>query len=522
MPPSSMPGSKRSLTPRFDPGHGKSHPAILPPLREGFAIPPKASRSPVPAGQVKRGPCGVNPLPYGRGSASEALAHMGDPALCRSALWEDVSAATTKGPNASRIKLWADLARKGGFHDPFLLEPDMIFKVMGALKLAGFRSAQLYMDTAKAQHIAAGHSWTAQLQQCYRAAVRSCNRHIGNPKQAAPLPLAKLAQFQVVEPVARGGPKWPGRSTILAAWWLLREIEASHAQRQHVDIDAAGLKVNWRLPSSKTDWKALGAVRSHTCSCEFTSMEWCPYHCMISQLKDIGTDPEAPLFPDGEGRPPTKSGWADTFQWLGEQLGLDINHPNGARRFTGHTARATGAVHLASTQIELWRVQLFGRWGSEVFLHYIRDAPVCQLDKLALETSVHLSLNTARAQLQDLLRRNTNEPNLRIACPSQDMLQDCEAAAGEIVPPKLSDPAILNKNSNKTHRALVYGDDFHPKEWKTRCAWHFGQRHTDYEVVPLPENDQRCCLKCFPEFRDQKPNNSKSDSESSDSSSSSS
>ena len=186
------------------------------------------------------------------------MAHMADPANCLAVLKKDISASTTVGPTASRRKLWADLAIKAGALDPFELDPPLMFKVMGALKLAGFRSAQLYMDAAKAAHIAAGHPWHAQLQQAYRAAVRSCNRGMGTPKQAAPLPLPRLGQFSQQDPVAKGGPSWPGRSTILASWWLLREIEASNALVEHVEVDAAAKRISWRLPSSKTDWKALG------------------------------------------------------------------------------------------------------------------------------------------------------------------------------------------------------------------------------------------------------------------------
>lgn len=41
----------------------------------------------------------------------------------------------------------------------------------------------------------------------------------------------------------------------------------------------------------------------------------------------------------------------------------------GLRKFRGHTARATGAAHLAHTQIELWCIQLFGCWGSDCFVY---------------------------------------------------------------------------------------------------------------------------------------------------------
>ena len=127
----------------------------LAPLREGFAI-SRGSRplSVIPEGGIQET---SGPKPYGRGSAAVALAHMADPASCSQALRVDISAATTKGPTASRKQLWEDLATKAGFEDPFYLEPELIYQVMGALKLAGFRSAQLYLDTAKSQHVAAGH-----------------------------------------------------------------------------------------------------------------------------------------------------------------------------------------------------------------------------------------------------------------------------------------------------------------------------------------------------------------------------
>lgn len=443
-----MPGSKRSLAQRFDPNPRRAAPCGLAPLREGFAI-PRGRGLPSLGNQREPEPVGGGLRPYSRGASGEAIAHMANPERCLKALKADISASTTVGPTASRRKLWSELAGKAGYIDPFSLEPDLIFKVMGALKLAGFRSAQLYLDAAKSQHIALGHQWTAQLQQAYRSSVRSCARHIGAPKQASPLPLLQLAAFKEKEPIAKGGPLWPGRSTILASWWLLREIEASHATVDHILVEEELKRISWRLPCSKTDWKALGAVRQHSCSCEFAAPGICPYHCMVDHLKDIGGGRGDTLFPSEGGAPATKQGWADTFQELAVRLNLDPLHANGARRFTGHSARATGAVHLASTQVELWRVQLFGRWGSEVFLHYIRDAPVCQLDKLALETSVHLSLESAKKQLQDLLRKKERDLKSVVACPTPDMMVDCEAAALHIDPPRQSDLAVRNLNGGK-------------------------------------------------------------------------
>ena len=118
-------------------------------------------------------------------------------------------------------------------------------------------------------HIAAGHPWTQQLQQGTRAAIRSCKRSRGPPRQAAGLPMTRLHELDGRMPLAEGGAIWPSRSRALCCWWLLREIEASRAKRSHIVVNTEEMKITWLLPSSKADQAALGAERSHTCCCEF-------------------------------------------------------------------------------------------------------------------------------------------------------------------------------------------------------------------------------------------------------------
>jgi hypothetical protein len=90
----------------------------------------------------------------------------------------------------------------------------------------------------------------------------------------------------------------PGRSALLAAWWLLREIEALQARRKHSVIDFQQKKVTWRLPSSKADWKALGAERARKCCCAFSTRDLCPFHAMVEHLSNLAEDPEAPCLPN--------------------------------------------------------------------------------------------------------------------------------------------------------------------------------------------------------------------------------
>ena len=119
---------------------------------------------------------------------------------------------------------------------------------MGAFKAANYRSAEQYLEVAKAIHIARGGEWTAQLAQARRLAIRSCKRHLGSPKQAGGLVLLELGKLvHLAEPLAEEGPTW----TLLISWWLLREIEASNTRRSHISINTQDTKVTWRLPSSR-------------------------------------------------------------------------------------------------------------------------------------------------------------------------------------------------------------------------------------------------------------------------------
>ena len=122
-----------------------------------------------------------------------------------------------------------------------------------------------------------------------------------------------------------------------------------------------------------------------------------------SSFPSLGED--APVFPSVSGSPPSKQGFADTYQWAGKQLGVPVVGPTGLRLFTGHSGRATGAQCLAGLGVALWRIQLFGRWGSDAFVLYARDAPLSNLHRLAEETSLSASMASAKSELATLLKQ---------------------------------------------------------------------------------------------------------------------
>ena len=223
-----------------------------------------------------------------------------------------------------------------------------------------------------------GLPWTSQLQLAAKQSKRACQRGRGPAKRAQPLPLDEVADLQnTPEAMCEGGPSFPIRSTIISSWWLLREIEASSAMIKHITLDHDKKLARWHLPSSKADWKALGATRTHACHCN-TGGEatLCPFHLVQAQVQHQAERNIQTVFSATGGVPTSKVGWASTFEFIATLLGKDTTGPTGLKLFTGHSARASGAIHLARSHVELWKIQLFGRWGSEVFKVYLRESPL--------------------------------------------------------------------------------------------------------------------------------------------------
>ena len=68
------------------------------------------------------------------------------------------------------------------------------------------------------------------------------------------------------------------------------------------------------------------------------------------------------------GFPPcfvSKQAAIGSFEQVATLLELPLKSHNGARRYTGHCMRVTGAVFLAKSGVDVWRIMALGRWGSD-------------------------------------------------------------------------------------------------------------------------------------------------------------
>ena len=182
-------------------------------------------------------------------------------------------------------------------------------------------------------------------------------------------------------------------------------------------------------------------------------------------------------------------------------------------------------MYLAQTQIDLWRIQLFGSWGSKCFKLYIREAPLQQLHSLAKEASLTSSLASARAELAAILKEAQQHNPAKAEAPLRlqpvDCLADCEAAI-DIVP-VMKQPAcvsfVISRSAyGKMHEVACSGPTRPHYLWCTHCNWYFAWGPADYELSSTADPDKPQCSTCFKlrrqKLRDESSSSSSSSSES--------
>ena len=235
--------------------------------------------------------------PTRRGSKDLALAAASDPRRFRDACADyerDKDARGVQAARSSYLNTWSELhaAYFAALEDSSGVVPD-VFPLTTAsvdgratlLKAGRYRACEEYMAKAKDEHIALGWPWTDLLARAQRRATRSVTRGIGPAKQAGALDLPALPRLELsFEPIVPGGPMGPGCLVAAGSFFMLREVEAALAMRQHITFDTERLEVTWLLPCTKTDPRALGRHCTRGCVCgrsDIAEPGLCPYHILL-------------------------------------------------------------------------------------------------------------------------------------------------------------------------------------------------------------------------------------------------
>ena len=140
---------------------------------------------------------------------------------------------------------------------------------------------------------------------------------------------------------------------------------------RYLTLDAERMEVSITLPVSKNDPLGSGAVRTLGCLCS-VSPGICPFHVASEHVEfvrgqhwDVATE-ELTLFPTVDGMVCSKQSVVDTIKGFVIDMKMPVLGPSGEELYGGHSFRTGGAVFLASIGLDVQRIQLLGRWFSNV------------------------------------------------------------------------------------------------------------------------------------------------------------
>ena len=326
-------------------------------------------------------------------------------------------AETTAQSREAQLRLWDQLSACAGFTQ-LQLTAEHVVVVAAILKSAGYRSAFAYVSVAKHRHIDSAFPWTEQLVQTYRNVKRACLRDIGPPSRAAPFLLdfcQKLPESS--QPLIEKGPVAPRALCVVSVWWLLREIEASHAKLADISF-IEPRTVRFTLPKSKVDLQSKGTFRDLVCVCghcpdspALLPKSLCPVCTVNSHVEwlksNFGTS-QVPLFPDIEGFMVSKNSMVSTIASAAQVAGEHAKTRSGTNRWGGHAWRRGGVHFLAQSGVPVLEIQMHARHSSTAILAYLEGAHVSSLSNMFAKA---LSPNT-----HNLLAKNTCTPTTPATC----------------------------------------------------------------------------------------------------------
>ena len=419
---------------------------------------------------------------------------------------------------------------------PFPPTRDTLVALGATLKAGNYASAENYLVHYRVRCERAGFSYTPTLTRLHIDIVRSCKRGLGGPTKALALPLLRLGELDAEDddPWVQGGPVGPACAIIAGAWFLTREVELATSRACLTTLERShdgSAVVRWSLPASKTDCEARGVARSHGCNCDGSPGASCPYHAVERQLdrlrrlfperwSDEGPHADLPLFPTADGEAVAKERMVATILAAAKKLQVPLTSADRSARVSGHSLRVTGAQGLARAGVDVWAIQLLGRWGSSAVLEYIREVP--------LELSSSWAARAAKmVTLDDKLKSRTlapstassSSPSFRASGPSSSSVAPPALGLGVSVPAledamveaenalivestPLSACKFLSSDSGKWHRLSGSGLAGVSSGWSAACGWRFaGALASLAEELPPNLCHKWFCAKCFPEHR---------------------
>ena len=445
-------------------------------------------------------------------------------------LHEDMYAASGRNSRDSIWTTWCTIAQAWRIA-PLPLTAELVTKMCASFKKGQYRSPQQYVSRARLEHVrTTRRSPSPAAKLAIKDCLRSARRGIGPAalKDAIRFEdIGRSAQYLKVghKPSApEGAAIDPVALTVLGTWWFTRGIELSAAKTSHVRIMPSNMTAAWSLPASKTDIEAHGEERIHGCCCAEGHQEpLCPYHVMVQYLEVLkgrfGEDAlqaerELPLFPCTQGRPLSKAAVRNAVRETIAATGAPLTRrgPDGKEkdRFGEHVMRVMAAQFLARRRVDLYRIQLLARWGSDAVLRYVQDAPLAVQEEISSEVMLSPTLRDVTASVTELRPTAKGTENLAelVAAQCSTQLQHVYGLVRELVRRMEAKEApeaagkqdcVRNDKSGAIHRILVGSVEVPSQQWATYCPWKFGQAPHAVRCG-WPGQKDAVCSTCFPDI----------------------
>ena len=443
----------------------------------------------------------------------------------RAALSELEKNFYSKGSDSQRSSAWATWTdfHAGWFKDEcFLpLTAVIIYAVAAMFRKGGYRSFKNYLDIAMGRHIDAGYVVTDELERAGRKAERAVKRGMGPSAQAGTFDVAALALASADRtPNTRKGPQFPRHAMIAGSFFLTREVELSAAKMGDFTVDESAYTVKWHLPASKTDIAAEGVFRTWGCvgGKSMCDTPICPYHAIkevIDHYKELNVyDPTLPMFGTAEFKTVSKKAMVASFKiTVGQALGADSAV---ICTIKGHTLRVAGSQQLAKRNMNLYLIQLMGRWGSDSIKRYVAEAPLDSITKVYTgelgdvndlrDALFHAGSSTASASssttpkaladgAQTLIFNRMDDLEDQLQIFREMVADDVVNLQKAISYTGLHDGAFVRRSRRRRVHVVRVGLPGPPSKWKTVCGWRFGG--SVFTTTQAPTTTEKRCKRCF-------------------------
>ena len=186
--------------------------------------------------------------------------------------------------------------------------------------------------------------------------------------------------------------------------------------------------------------------------------------------------------------------------------------------------RATGAQGLARRGVDLWAIQLLGRWGSDAVRSYVREvalerattwAPAAPPHPVDIEQVlaelrpvepndlearvsglVRSLLDAFKASVMPALRDEVQRDRLALAAPAP-------STPGPASGPRVHAEGYLVNNTSQVVHRFTACTDGPVSEWATACGWRFASRSNAAVCTFFPANSRKTlCEKCLPDLKE--------------------